>query len=192
MNFHGLEFDGVPIGQDVDGSDGESISSLIDEDVDFDHVYALFEFPAMVEGQVTVHDGEKLTLVDDSNSYWWLVSVERNGQVGYIPADNVETAREKLARVNRHKNLKLCMADPEHIVKSKMKTIPPLNARKVQFNNKLVTQVFVADPQSGDEYDEDDYSYDEESDEEVGEQRVDINGSRITMRYSMIDPSKGD
>ncbi|KAJ1911839.1 protein phosphatase regulator [Mycoemilia scoparia] len=110
MNIHGLEFDGVPIDDDGEvPNDVESITSLVDEDVDFDFVYALFEFPAMVEGQVTVHQGEKMVLLDDSNAYWWLVQLVSNDEIGFIPADNVEMAGEKLARVNRRRNLKRCL-----------------------------------------------------------------------------------
>ncbi|KAJ1648622.1 protein phosphatase regulator [Coemansia asiatica] len=171
MNFQGLEFDGVPTDTDIVNDDNESISSLVDEDVDFNYVYAMFHFPQMVEGQVTVDEGEKLTLLDDSNSYWWLVQNLRDNQMGYIPADNIETAFGKLARVNRRKNLKLCKPDPEHIVSSRIPTIANNNGRRVKFNDKIVTDVFITDPATDDDDDEEDedidygYGYD---DEDVG------------------------
>ncbi|CAG8526470.1 18306_t:CDS:10 [Acaulospora morrowiae] len=62
---------------------------------------------ATVEGQASVEKGEPLTLLDDSNSYWWLVKVLRNEEVGYIPAETVETPFEKLARLNKHRNINI-------------------------------------------------------------------------------------
>ncbi|KAI9504252.1 hypothetical protein BX070DRAFT_223722 [Coemansia spiralis] len=165
MNFQGLEFDGVPTDPDLITDDNESVSSLVDEDVDFDYVYALFHFPQMVDGQVTVEEGEKLTLLDDSNSYWWLVQNLRDNQMGYIPADNIETAFGKLARVNRRKNLKLCRPEPEHMLRSRMPAVPKPNSRNVKFNDKLVTQVFISAPVSEDEYSDDDYDYDYEDED---------------------------
>ncbi|KAJ2702788.1 protein phosphatase regulator [Coemansia sp. IMI 203386] len=168
MNFQGLEFDGVPTDADIVNDDDASISSLIDEDVDFNYVYAMFHFPQMVEGQVTVDEGEKLTLLDDSNSYWWLVQNLRDNQMGYIPADNIETAFGKLARVNRRKNLKLCRPDPEHMLGSRIPTIANNNGRRVKFNDKIVTDVFITDTLSDYEDDDDDeeldygYNYDDE------------------------------
>ncbi|KAJ2260038.1 protein phosphatase regulator [Coemansia sp. RSA 376] len=176
MNFQGLEFDGVPTDSDAASDDNESVSSLLDEDVDFGHVYALFHFPQMVDGQVTVQEGEKLTLLDDSNSYWWLVQNLRDNQMGYIPADNIETAFGKLARVNRRKNLKLCKPDPEHILHSRIPTVPDTTKRRVVFNDALVTQVFISSPATDDEdededdddaYDEYDYDDGEEEEDEV-------------------------
>ncbi|KAJ2863449.1 protein phosphatase regulator [Coemansia erecta] len=166
MNFQDLEFDGVPTDPDLITDDNESDSSLVDEDVDDDYVYALFHFPQMVEGQVTVDEGEKLTLLDDSNSYWWLVQNLRDNQMGYIPADNIETAFGKLARVNRRKNMKLCRPDPEHIMLSRQPVVPKPNARNVKFNEKLVTEVFISAPVTEDEYSEDEYDYDYDDDDD--------------------------
>ncbi|KAJ2555089.1 protein phosphatase regulator [Coemansia sp. RSA 1933] len=165
MNFQDLEFDGVPTDPDLIADDNESDSSLVDEDVDDDYVYALFHFPQMVEGQVTVDEGEKLTLLDDSNSYWWLVQNLRDNQMGYIPADNIETAFGKLARVNRRKNMKLCRPDPEHIMLSRQPVVPKPNARNVKFNEKLVSEVFISAPVTEDEYSEDEYDYDYDDDD---------------------------
>lgn len=76
-----------------------------DEDIDFEHVYALHNFMATVEGQASVSKGDSLTLLDDSNSYWWLVRVLKTQAVGYIPAENIETPFERLARLNKHRNV---------------------------------------------------------------------------------------
>ncbi|KAG9302015.1 hypothetical protein G9A89_021059 [Geosiphon pyriformis] len=78
-----------------------------DEDIDFNLVYAFHTFGASVEGQASVEKGEALKLLDDGNSYWWLVEVLKDKKVGYIPAENIETPYERLARLNKHRNVNL-------------------------------------------------------------------------------------
>ncbi|CAG8487720.1 24446_t:CDS:2 [Gigaspora rosea] len=97
-----------PTPEDLDESDDDlSPSPMIDEDIDFSLVYALHNFKATVEGQTTVGKGDPLNLLDDSNSYWWLVKVVKNEEVGYIPAENIETPYERLARLNKRRNINL-------------------------------------------------------------------------------------
>ena len=87
-----------------------SSPSIPDENINFDLVYALHTFIATVEGQATVHKGDNLILLDDSNSYWWLVRVVTSHEVGYIPAENIETPYERLARLNKHRNVEITTA----------------------------------------------------------------------------------
>lgn len=54
--------------------------------------------------------GDSLLLLDDANSYWWLVRVLKTEDVGYIPAENIETPFERLARLNKHRNVDLAAA----------------------------------------------------------------------------------
>lgn len=101
------------IDDDSDGDDGEdyidddrsSSLSIPNESIDFDLVYSLHSFAATVEGQANVVKGDRLFLIDDSNSYWWLVRVLKTQEVGYIPAENIETPFERLARLNKHRNV---------------------------------------------------------------------------------------
>ncbi|KAJ3827592.1 hypothetical protein F5880DRAFT_1178468 [Lentinula raphanica] len=93
---------------DVD--DGSSSLSIPNESIDFDLVYSLHSFAATVEGQANVVKGDSLFLMDDSNSYWWLVRVLKTQEVGYIPAENIETPFERLARLNKHRNVDLASA----------------------------------------------------------------------------------
>ena len=79
--------------------------SIPDESINFDLVYSLHSFAATVEGQANVVKGDSLILMDDSNSYWWLVKVLKTQEVGYIPAENIETPFERLARLNKHRNV---------------------------------------------------------------------------------------
>lgn len=52
------------------------------EDIDFDFVYALHTFVATVEGQANATKGDTMVLLDDSNSYWWLVRVAKDSSIG--------------------------------------------------------------------------------------------------------------
>ena len=89
------------------------------QDIDFDFMYALHSFAATVEGQANATKGDMLVLLDDSNSYWWLVRVVKDHTVGmspgfskafahskgYLPAETIETPHERLARLNKHRNI---------------------------------------------------------------------------------------
>ncbi|KAJ3175787.1 hypothetical protein HDU87_005781 [Geranomyces variabilis] len=86
---------------DDDGDDDDDIT----EPIDFGLVYALHTFVANLEGQVCVLKGDSLDLLDDSNSYWWLVKCLKTDEIGYIPAENVETPYERLARLNKSRNV---------------------------------------------------------------------------------------
>ncbi|KAL6304044.1 hypothetical protein BKA93DRAFT_826039 [Sparassis latifolia] len=94
----------------MEEDDGSSSLSIPNESIDFDLVYALHSFAATVEGQANVVKGDSLFLMDDSNSYWWLVRVLKTEEVGYIPAENIETPFERLARLNKHRNVDLASA----------------------------------------------------------------------------------
>ncbi|PCH41669.1 hypothetical protein WOLCODRAFT_137536 [Wolfiporia cocos MD-104 SS10] len=98
-------------GDYMDDEDDDSSSlSIPNEAIDFDLVYALHSFAATVDGQANVVKGDSLFLMDDSNSYWWLVRVLKTQEVGYIPAENIETPFERLARLNKHRNVDLASA----------------------------------------------------------------------------------
>ncbi|EED14881.1 SH3 domain protein, putative [Talaromyces stipitatus ATCC 10500] len=84
-----------------------SSPSIDDEDIDFEFVYALHTFVATVEGQANAAKGDTMVLLDDSNSYWWLVRVVKDGSIGYLPAEHIETPTERLARLNKHRNVDL-------------------------------------------------------------------------------------
>ncbi|CAD0046947.1 unnamed protein product, partial [Aureobasidium pullulans] len=75
------------------------------EDIDFDFVYALHTFVATVEGQANAGKGDTMVLLDDSNSYWWLVRIVKDNSIGYLPAEHIETPTERLARLNKHRNV---------------------------------------------------------------------------------------
>jgi hypothetical protein len=62
------------------GWGGECLREL--EDIDFEFVYALHTFVATVEGQANAQKGDTMVLLDDSNSYWWLVRVVKDSTIG--------------------------------------------------------------------------------------------------------------
>ncbi|KAF4615930.1 hypothetical protein D9613_011321 [Agrocybe pediades] len=104
-----LEDDQVQDEDEIYDDEGSSTLSIPNESIDFDMVYALHSFAATVEGQANVVKGDSLYLMDDSNSYWWLVRVLKTQEVGYIPAENIETPFERLARLNKHRNIDLAL-----------------------------------------------------------------------------------
>lgn len=59
------------------------------EDIDFEFVYALHTFVATVEGQANATKGDTMVLLDDSNSYWWLVRVVKDSSIGMFPTNLV-------------------------------------------------------------------------------------------------------
>lgn len=62
------------------GWGGDCLRDL--EDIDFEFVYALHTFVATVEGQANATKGDTMVLLDDSNSYWWLVRVVKDSSIG--------------------------------------------------------------------------------------------------------------
>ena len=54
------------------------------EDISFEFVYALHTFVATVEGQANATKGDTMVLLDDSNSYWWLVRVTKDSSIGRL------------------------------------------------------------------------------------------------------------
>ncbi|KAI0881911.1 uncharacterized protein GGS22DRAFT_196093 [Annulohypoxylon maeteangense] len=95
------------------------------EDIDFEFVYALHTFVATVEGQANATKGDTMVLLDDSNSYWWLVRVVKDSSIGYLPAEHIETPTERLARLNKHRNIDLSatmLGDQAEKTKNPLKT----------------------------------------------------------------------
>jgi hypothetical protein len=66
------------------GWGGDCLREL--EDIDFEFVYALHTFVATVEGQANAQKGDTMVLLDDSNSYWWLVRVVKDSTIGKFVA----------------------------------------------------------------------------------------------------------
>lgn len=151
----------VDVDEDMDDDDMDKISSspsISDEEIDFEFVYALHTFVATVEGQANATKGDTMVLLDDSNSYWWLVRIVKDGSIGYLPAEHIETPTERLARLNKHRNIDLSatmLGDTAEKTKNPLKKARRRrNAKTVQFG--LPTYVEASD-------------YDYSSDEGEGE-----------------------
>ncbi|RSL41744.1 hypothetical protein CEP54_015722 [Fusarium duplospermum] len=132
-----------------------SSPSIEDEDIDFEFVYALHTFVATVEGQANATKGDTMVLLDDSNSYWWLVRVVKDSSIGYLPAEHIETPTERLARLNKHRNVDLSATMLGDQTDKKPATFKP----SIRLRRKTVT---FAAPTYVDYSDFDDYSTDEE------------------------------
>lgn len=131
-----------------------SSPSIEDEDIDFEFVYALHTFVATVEGQANATKGDTMVLLDDSNSYWWLVRVVKDSSIGYLPAEHIETPTERLARLNKHRNIDLSatmLGDQAEKSRNPLKSAIKRRKKTVQF----------AAPQTFN-YSDNDYSTEEE------------------------------
>ena len=88
------------------GWDVECLQDL--EDIDFEFVYALHTFVATVEGQANATKGDTMVLLDDSNSYWWLVRVVKDSSIGMsMVAANCTIAkltRRRISACRAHRN----------------------------------------------------------------------------------------
>lgn len=77
--FHTRDIDSEYV---VSGWGSECLQNI--EDIDFEFVYALHTFMATVEGQANATKGDTMVLLDDSNSYWWLVRVVKDSSIGEL------------------------------------------------------------------------------------------------------------
>lgn len=91
------------------GWGGECLREL--EDIDFEFVYALHTFVATVEGQANAQKGDTMVLLDDSNSYWWLVRVVKDSTIGELVASlvvcfstDVNPSLTRLSSCRAHRN----------------------------------------------------------------------------------------
>ncbi|KAL7310218.1 protein phosphatase regulator [Mucor circinelloides] len=155
--------------EEEDGSDFTSSPSIPDENINFDLVYTLHTFEATVDGQASVKKGDALTLLDDSNSYWWLIRDLKTSEVGYIPAENIETPFERLARLNKHRNVELTSMDQAtHYINNKAApNASSKKKKKVVLSTSLNVQLHVL--LTG----EDDDEIEEETYEEWSEEMLD-------------------
>ncbi|RFU28857.1 hypothetical protein B7463_g7474, partial [Scytalidium lignicola] len=166
------------------GWGGECLQEL--EDIDFEFVYALHTFVATVEGQANATKGDTMVLLDDSNSYWWLVRVVKDSSIGYLPAEHIETPTERLARLNKHRNIDLTstmLGDAAE--KSK-------NPLKKAIRRKYSKTVTFAAPTYVEASDVDYSTEEEDTDELFGqqEQQVEIQDQTEEDEISQVEPLK--
>ncbi|KAG5745692.1 hypothetical protein H9Q69_000921 [Fusarium xylarioides] len=156
-----------------------SSPSIEDEDIDFEFVYALHTFVATVEGQANATKGDTMVLLDDSNSYWWLVRVVKDSSIGYLPAEHIETPTERLARLNKHRNVDLSATMLGDTAEKKQQTFKS----PIRFGRKTVT---FTSPTYHDYTEIDDYSSDEEDLDDL------FAGSTTTAKQDQQQEQKKD
>ncbi|KAF5860474.1 hypothetical protein ETB97_001484 [Aspergillus alliaceus] len=143
-----------------------SSPSIDDEDIDFEFVYALHNFVATVDGQANAAKGDTMVLLDDSNSYWWLVRIVKDGSIGYLPAEHIETPTERLARLNKHRNVDLSatmLGDNSEKSKNPLKkAMRRRNAKTVTFTSPTYIEASDIEFSTDDELDDDVTSLTEE------------------------------
>ncbi|RBQ72814.1 hypothetical protein FVER14953_10304 [Fusarium verticillioides] len=159
---------------------GWAVECLQDiEDIDFEFVYALHTFVATVEGQANATKGDTMVLLDDSNSYWWLVRVVKDSSIGYLPAEHIETPTERLARLNKHRNVDLSATMLGDTAEKKQQTFKS----PIRFGRKTVT---FTSPTYHDYTEIDDYSSDEEDLDDL------FAGSTTTAKQDQQQEQKKD
>lgn len=181
MEDDDIESNGHYDHEDSDLADGESddlldddlmdkISSspsIDDEDIDFEFVYALHNFVATVDGQANAAKGDTMVLLDDSNSYWWLVRVVKDGSIGYLPAEHIETPTERLARLNKHRNVDLSatmLGDNSEKSKNPLKkAMRRRNAKTVNFAPPTYIEASDVEFSSDDDSEHGDFFNDDET-----------------------------
>ncbi|KAJ6109420.1 hypothetical protein N7486_001655 [Penicillium sp. IBT 16267x] len=144
-----------------------SSPSIDDEDIDFEFVYALHNFVATVDGQANAAKGDTMVLLDDSNSYWWLVRVVKDGSIGYLPAEHIETPTERLARLNKHRNVDLSatmLGDNSEKSKNPLKkAMRRRNAKTVNFAPPTYIEASDVEYSSDEDSEHGDFFHDDET-----------------------------
>jgi hypothetical protein len=123
-----------------------------------------------------------MVLLDDSNSYWWLVRVVKDGSIGYLPAEHIETPTERLARLNKHRNVDLSatmLGDNNEKSKNPLKkAMRRRNAKTVNFGAPTYIDASDVDYSSDDDSEHGDFFNDDETldgeEEDVQDQAEDI------------------
>lgn len=188
---------------DDDPFEHQSSSPSIHEDeIDFDYVYAFKTFVATEKGQANAVKGDAMVLLNDSNSYWWLVRLVKDSSVGFLPAEHVETPWERLARLNKHRNGELASpANDSHGFSSffgekEGKGSNPFNkifkkkekAKSVAFNGNptyvSASEYEYSDGYEGEEEDDDEeHDYEEHNEEDEEESAGEEDDTEKVVRH---------
>lgn len=73
-------------------------------ELDPSKLYALYDFTGPDPSHLPLLKNDSVHLLNDSDSYWWLVKRDDNNRIGFAPAEILETYTERLARLNCWKN----------------------------------------------------------------------------------------
>ncbi|WEW61709.1 protein phosphatase regulator [Emydomyces testavorans] len=134
-----------------------------------------------------------MVLLDDSNSYWWLVRVVKDGSIGYLPAEHIETPTERLARLNKHRNIDLSATmlgdnaeKPKNPLKKAMRR---RNAKTVTFASPTYFEASDIDYSTEDDID-DQFFEEEEEDEDDDLEQLDTKDTQEEFKGNdiMVEP----
>lgn len=74
------------------------------QELDPDKLYALYAFNGPDPSHCQLEQDEACILLNDEDAYWWLVKRCKDNNIGFAPAEILETFPERLARLNCWKN----------------------------------------------------------------------------------------
>ncbi|CAL9729608.1 bud site selection protein 14 [Monosporozyma unispora] len=74
------------------------------QELDPEKLYALYAFNGPDPSHCQLEQDESCILLNDEDTYWWLVKRCRDNNIGFAPAELLETFPERLARLNCWKN----------------------------------------------------------------------------------------
>ncbi|SCW00220.1 LAFE_0B12090g1_1 [Lachancea fermentati] len=74
------------------------------QEMDPDKLYALYPFQGPDPSHCQLYQDQSCILLNDQDSYWWLIKRCDDGRIGFAPAELLETFPERLARLNCWKN----------------------------------------------------------------------------------------
>lgn len=90
--------------EEEDDEEGEFQPLAPPQELDPDKLYALYAFNGPDTSHCPLEQDESCLLLNDQDSYWWLVKRVRDNRIGFAPAEILETFPERLARLNCWKN----------------------------------------------------------------------------------------
>lgn len=108
----GYERLGFAISDDDNEDDEEECEDNSDDihalnpptELDPEKLYALYAFTGPDPSHCQLKQDESCVLLNDQDSYWWLVKRSNDSKIGFAPAEILETFPERLARLNCWKN----------------------------------------------------------------------------------------
>lgn len=150
-----------------------SSPSISEEEIDFKYVYALRTFVATEEGQANALKGDEMILLNDTNSYWWLVRLVKDSTVGFLPAEHIETPSERLARLNKYRNGELSYDCSDDESRPQNLNRPSKKSKKRAHPAPTVSFTDVSTFVSASEYEYSDDEYSDFSDMDETEENAD-------------------
>lgn len=129
------------------------------QELDPDKLYALYAFNGPDPSHCQLKQDEACTLLNDQDSYWWLVRRYSDTKIGFAPAEILETHPERLARLNCWKN--------ENMSPRKNDSIGRPNGQTSKGKFETTDDDYSADDDGGDEEDEEEDDDEDDDDDKT-------------------------